>query len=153
MSRRHALPLLAALLLAPAAPARATVPVYPAAYVFSGLATEDCYGCGTRPGHFTGTFTGVVGDHTYTLAPFTMTYTAQDSTGIGCVITATASGTAEVSDGVHTDSWWFNWTRTYDVVVVASTNDGLFVATYIHHNPLPCGAPATLEMHGNGYGV
>jgi hypothetical protein len=156
MTRLRALPLLAVLLVLPVPAARA-VAVRSAAYTFTGVAVEDCFGCGVTAGSFTGTFTGVVDGHAYVEAPLTMAYTANNSVGPTCVITAIASGTLHVEDPTAPLDTYFNWTRV-DVRILAATAgamNGVFAATYVPVDPLPfpCGSPARFDMRGTGYGT
>lgn len=127
----------------------------PGAFVFEGVAREDCFGCGAATGHFTGTFTGVVGTHLYTNARMEMQYTSVNIPS-QCLLTGTARGTITVSDGTRTDSWDFAWTRTfYELVLITlsgNTGGGGAAATFVITEPIgiPCDSPITVAMHGSG---
>jgi hypothetical protein len=151
MTRLRALPLLALLLVVPVSPARAAT----GTYTFTGVAVENCFGCGVTAGSFTGTFTGVVDGHAYVETPLTMVYTATNFSGPTCVITGIASGTLHVADPTAPLDAAFNWTRV-DVRILAVTFEnlnGVFAATYVPVDPLPlpCGSRTRFDMRGSGY--
>lgn len=145
--------LLVSTALAPPAPAHAE----PGVFVFEGATREACFGCGVSIAHFAGTFTGLVGAHVYTNAAMEMHYSVVNPP-TACFVTSTASGTMSVSDGTRTDTWGFNWTRSFNYGVVATifgATNGVFVATYVPIEPplVACGVPATFDMRGSGGGL
>lgn len=151
--------LLAAAVTAAATLVPGSTPAHAAGgFVFEGVSQEDCFGCGTTYGRFTGTFTGVVSGHTYTSARLTMSYTHWQPPGGLCdVFSSIASGTMYVSDSTHAAGMTFNWTRENYVVVLSIVGDldGAAVASYAITSPaaMPCGHPTTVQMSGVGSGT
>ena len=123
------------------------------AAVVEGEATIGCFGCGTYgPAGNSASFRvwGVYDDTTHAGTGGSATFTVNEGTGVGCVVSGTANGSINVGGDVRA----FVWTRVgvYASVTVTKAGEATIEADVVfaaHSDAtLPCGSRVTATFAG-----